>query len=107
VGVFFFSFSFQGQVYPCAVICWFDRVDNEPDDATGMWVVWPGVTATRQPKMAVIHVDSIFQAAHLIPVYGAAPSLPSHGIRPNDSYDHFCLFYINKFADHHAFAMAF
>jgi hypothetical protein len=69
----FFAFSFQGHQYPCAVIHWFDHVENAPHSNTGMWVVKPSVTAARQPKFAVIHINSIFCAAHLIPVFTAAP----------------------------------
>ena len=104
----FFSFSFQGQLYPCAVVRWFDHVGDAPDDNTGMWVVKPSVTAARQPKIAVIHTDAIFRAAHLIPVFAkAAPIPPTQEISPNQSYDRFHLFYVNKFADHHSFATAF
>ncbi|KAF8132929.1 hypothetical protein EV363DRAFT_1397839 [Boletus edulis] len=56
---------FHDQVYPCAVIRWFDRVSDAPDEATGMWVVKLSMTAARQPKIAVIQVESIFRAAHL------------------------------------------
>ena len=103
----FFSFSFQGDLYPCAIIHWFDRVGDAPDDDTSMWVVKPSVTVTRQLKIAVIHLDTIFRATHLIPVYAAATPIPPLGIPPNQSYDHFRLFYINKFADHHAFTTVF
>ncbi|KAH0838763.1 hypothetical protein J3R83DRAFT_7138 [Lanmaoa asiatica] len=103
----FFSFTFQGILYPCAVVRWFDHVGDAPNDNTGMWIVKPSVTAARQPKIAVIHADAIFRAAHLIPVYAAATPIPPQGIPPNRSYDHFRLFYVNKFADHHSFATAF
>ncbi|KAN0094739.1 hypothetical protein V8E55_003026 [Tylopilus felleus] len=103
----FFSFAFQGTLYPCAVVRWFDRVGDAPNDNTGMWVIKPSITAARQPKFAVIHTDTIFRAVHLIPVYAAAPPIPPEGIPPNQSYDHFRLFYVNKFADHHSFVTAF
>ncbi|KAH9963681.1 hypothetical protein BJV74DRAFT_786692, partial [Russula compacta] len=74
---------------------------------TGMWVVKPSMTTARQPKFAIIHINSIFRAAHLIPVFVAAPQLPPQEIHPHCSYDYFHLFYINKFADHHAFATVF
>lgn len=102
----FFSFKFQGEQFSCTIIWWFDRVGNAPNDDTGMWIIKPSSNASRQPKIAVIHIDSIFHAAHLIPVYGTLP-IPSQGIPPNKSYDHFHLFYINKYADHHAFTTAF
>ncbi|KAI0002867.1 hypothetical protein BJV74DRAFT_876312 [Russula compacta] len=72
-----------------------------------MWVVKPSTTAARQPKLAVIHINSIFCATHLIPVFTAAPQLPPQGVHPHCSYDYFHLFYVNKFADHHAFTMVF
>ncbi|KAH9993136.1 hypothetical protein BJV74DRAFT_877811 [Russula compacta] len=39
----------------------FILTDNVPDDDTGMWVV--------QPEFAVIHLNSVARAAHLLPVY--------------------------------------
>ena len=35
----FFSFNHIGTVYPCAVIRWFDKVGDAPDENTGMWRV--------------------------------------------------------------------
>ena len=37
----FFSFYFRGTYYPCAVVHWFNRVGDEPDEDTGMWLVRP------------------------------------------------------------------
>lgn len=77
----FFSFSFQGQLYSCAVVCWFDHDGDAPDDDTGMLVVKPSVTMVRQPRIAVIHTDAIFHAAHIISVFAkAAPIPPTQGI---------------------------
>ncbi|KAI6001402.1 hypothetical protein EDD15DRAFT_2385918 [Pisolithus albus] len=90
----FFSFSSQSTRYPCAVVQWFDRVGDEPDADTGMWIVRPAFTTHRRPSIAVIHVDTIYRAAHLIPF-----------IKPHHSYDVFTTFYINKFIDHHAFSL--
>ena len=41
----FFSFRWEGDIFPCAVIRWFDRVGDEPDDDTGMWMVEPSCLA--------------------------------------------------------------
>ncbi|KAH9988772.1 hypothetical protein BJV74DRAFT_773292, partial [Russula compacta] len=101
----FFSFWFHGHWYPCVVIRWFDHIDNAPNDNTGMWIVKPSTTAARQLKLAVIHINSIFHATHLILVFTAASQLPPQGVHPHCSYDYFHLFYVNKFADHHTFAM--
>ncbi|KAF8552429.1 hypothetical protein OG21DRAFT_1477771 [Imleria badia] len=92
----FFSFYFKGIYYPCAAVHWFDRVGDEPDEDTGMWL--------HQRGISIIHIDSIYRAAHLIPVYGKH-IIPSH-LHPHHSYDSFHLFYVNRFADHHAFEIA-
>ncbi|KAI9568758.1 hypothetical protein HD554DRAFT_2021677, partial [Boletus coccyginus] len=48
-----------------------------------------------------IHIESIYHAAHLIPVYGTDPILLE--IKPHHSYNAFKSFYINKYTDHHSF----
>ncbi|KAG1878456.1 hypothetical protein C8R48DRAFT_804965 [Suillus tomentosus] len=98
----FFSFKYRGNTYPCAVIHWFDKVGDTADEDTGMWIVSPAGGAS---KHAVIHVDAIYRAAHLIPVYGME-FLPQ-GFKCHDSYDAFRTYYVNKYADHHAFEIAF
>ncbi|KAI6132289.1 hypothetical protein EV401DRAFT_2053882 [Pisolithus croceorrhizus] len=102
----FFSFKYQGILYSCAVIHWFDRVGDGPDPATGMWVVHPGYLRRNLRNTAVVHIDTIYRAAHLIPVY-AAHNINSTDIRPHRCYNTFHLFYVNKYADHHAFEIAF
>ncbi|KAI6141325.1 hypothetical protein BKA82DRAFT_28768 [Pisolithus tinctorius] len=102
----FFSFKYQGTLYPCAVVHWFDRMGDGPDIATGMWIVCPSYNARNVPHIAIIHIDAIYRAAHLIPVY-AAHNINTRDIKPHDSYDTFNSFYVNKFADHHAFEIAF
>ncbi|OJA13053.1 hypothetical protein AZE42_13586 [Rhizopogon vesiculosus] len=55
----FFSFAFRGQFYPCALVHWFSRTDNRPDDDTGMWIVRPEFNTDGSHKAAVIHLDTI------------------------------------------------
>ena len=38
----FFSVKYLGTFYPCAVVHWFDRVEDGPDLDTGMWIVHTG-----------------------------------------------------------------
>jgi hypothetical protein len=99
----FFSFRLRGVYYPCAVVRWFNRVGNTPDDNTGMWMVEPS-SVDHHAHFAVIHVDTIFRSAHLIPVYGT-DMLPLT-IKSHHVLDIFTLFYVNKYADHHAFEIA-
>ncbi|KAI6147387.1 hypothetical protein BKA82DRAFT_35341, partial [Pisolithus tinctorius] len=96
----------EGTLYPCAVIRWFDCMGDGPDVATGMWIVCPSYNARNVPHIAIIHIDAIYRAAHLIPIY-ATHNINTRDIKPHDSYDTFNSFYVNKFTDHHAFEIAF
>ncbi|KAG2133568.1 uncharacterized protein EDB93DRAFT_1242859 [Suillus bovinus] len=100
----FFSFTFNAVSYPCAVVRWFDKASDGPDQDTGMWIVTPSFDTDHSFSVGIIHIDSIYRAAHLIPVYGA--QIISRDIKHHDSYDAFRAFYLNKFADHHAFEVA-
>jgi hypothetical protein len=102
----FFSFVFDNIEYQCALIHWFCRVGLEPDQDTGMWVVEPEFDADENPHIAIIHVDSIYHAAHLIPAYRTNQYI-SRFLTMHDTLDTFKEFYINKFADHHAFEIAY
>ncbi|KAG2742415.1 hypothetical protein P692DRAFT_20749556 [Suillus brevipes Sb2] len=46
----------------------------------------------------------IIHAAHLIPLYGS--NFLPRAITFHDSYNVFRTFYVNKYADHHAFEVA-
>ncbi|KAI6144294.1 hypothetical protein BKA82DRAFT_169355 [Pisolithus tinctorius] len=102
----FFSFKYQGTLYPCTVIRWFNCMGDGPDVATGMWIVRPSYNAHNVPHIAIIHINVIYRAAHLIPIY-AAHNINTRDIKPHDSYNMFNSFYVNKFTDHHAFEIAF
>lgn len=97
----FFSFTFEGNLYPCTVVRWFDKAGDRPDEDTGMWIVTP---SDNSQSVGIIHIDSIYRAAHLIPVYGTQNI--SRNLKHYNSYDAFRAFYVNKFADHHAFEIA-
>jgi hypothetical protein len=99
----FFSFVFDGKTYPCALVRWFSRIAEECDEDTGMWMVQPEVEDNDSPSISVIHIDCIFRAAHLLPIYGDDPI---DSISPDDSLDIFHGFYVNKYIDHHAFEIA-
>jgi hypothetical protein len=101
----FFAFTCRdGRHFPCAIVRWFDKIGDSPDKDTGMWMVRPGYLPNHSPNYAVIHLDSIYHAAHLIPVYGMDPI--SRNIKPHSCYDAFRAFYVNKYVDHHTFEIA-
>ena len=102
----FFSFNYMGKSYPCAVVRWFTRVGDGPNTDTGMWVIRPSYRMRNSPDVAIIHIDTIYRAAHLIPTY-ATHNINAKDIKPHQSYDTFHSFYVNRFADHHAFEIVF
>ncbi|KAG1849082.1 hypothetical protein C8R48DRAFT_750295 [Suillus tomentosus] len=99
----FFSFNYRTLYYPCAIVHWYSYVLEGCDPDTGMYVVTPMTTGDSIPDISVIHIDSIFRTAHLIPVYGP-DFIPK--ISPHDSYDMFNSYYVNRYADHHTFEIA-
>ena len=101
----FFSFLFKGITYPCAFVRWFSIIGEERDEDTGMWMVQPAVTEERLPEVSVIHLDCVFRAAHLLPIYGDR-RIPEN-VSLHNSLDAFVGFYVNKYADHHAFEIAY
>ena len=101
----FFSFMHQDISYPCALVQWFSVIGDEPEDETGLWMVEPDVNEDGQPKLAVIHLETIFCAAHLVPAY-CTPNFVRRSLSMHETLDEFKTFYVNKFVDHNAFEIA-
>jgi hypothetical protein len=101
----FFSFSYNGVKYPCALVDFFSCVDDVPNDNTGMWVVEPRILDDGRKSTSIIHLDTIVRAAHLLPVFGRDHI--SRTLTHSDTLDEFSRFYVNKYADHHSFEIAF
>ena len=97
------SFVFNGKTYPCALVRWFSHISEECDKDTGMWMVQLEVEDDGSPSISMLHIDCIFHAAHLLPIYGVDPI---GLISPDNSLDVFPVFYVNKYIDHHAFQIA-
>ena len=99
----FFSLTYTDrQTFSCALVRWFDLIADEPDDLTGMWMIAPSFIGESE-NLAVIHVDTIVRSAHLIPIFGQRPVPPF--VSFYNSLDAFRGFYVNGFADHHAFEL--
>jgi hypothetical protein len=101
----FFSFSHGAILYPCALIQWFSVIGNVPEEDTGLWMVEPDIWEDGRPYLAIIHIDTIFCAAHLSPVYHSS-NFVKRSLTMHDTLDEFKVFYVNKFVDHHAFDIA-
>ena len=102
----FFSFVYNEREYQCALIHWFSLIGTGPNENTGLWIVKPDVNVDKSPHIAVIHINCIFRAAHLIPAYQTNQYV-SRSLTMHDTLDTFPQFYINRFVDYHAFKIAF
>lgn len=100
----FFSFEFQDKTYPCALVHWYAFTSQECDIDTGMWMVEPQLWPDRSPYISVIHLDCIFRAAHLLAICGN--TLIPDNVTYRTSLDDFQEYYVNKYADHHAFEIS-
>ena len=100
----FFSFQHEDKKYPCALIQSYSHVGSEPDEDTGFWMVEPDTDDDGDPCLAVIHLDSVYRAVHLLPVHQDNTFVErTTGITMHSSLDMFQLFYINRFVDHQSF----
>ncbi|KAF9232868.1 hypothetical protein BU15DRAFT_90553 [Melanogaster broomeanus] len=98
----FFSFAFLNKTFPCTLVHWYKRIGSQPDDITGLWMVHPSFEDDGSRESSVIHLDSIFRAVHLLPMF--SNSNPIHpAVTFDNSLDAFKGYYVNKFADHHLF----
>ncbi|KAG0701704.1 hypothetical protein DFH29DRAFT_982632 [Suillus ampliporus] len=99
----FFSFMHNRVTYPCALVDRFSHMGRGPDAITGMWKVKLEVTVMGRHQIhiqSIEHIDTIYRAAHLLPVFGDGP-LPVD-FHFAHSLDAFNSYYVNKYADHHA-----
>jgi hypothetical protein len=98
----FFAFQHREQHYPCALVHWFSFVGVEPEEETGFWMVEPDFANDGSPHLAIIHIDSIYRAVHLLAAHQDDQFI-SRELTMHSTLDKFKLFYVNKYADHHAF----
>jgi len=71
----------------------------------GLWIVEQDLDERGFPLAAIIHLDTVLRAAHLMGVCGEA-FIPKT-LTSDNSLDAFYSFYVNKFIDHHAFEIVF
>jgi hypothetical protein len=65
----FFSFNYEGMMYPCALVEWFKTYGRSPDIETGMWKVCREYKNSNLVT-SVIHLDTILRGSHLLLVFG-------------------------------------
>ncbi|KAI0745331.1 hypothetical protein C8Q76DRAFT_764613 [Earliella scabrosa] len=94
----FLSFPHHITMYECALVEWFEFVDQHPDPVTGMWMVKPEMAGNRR-AVGVISVDSIVRSCHLLPVCGRT-RIPST-FHFSKTLDAFRRYLVNVYADYH------
>lgn len=100
----FFKFLYDRVDYPCAPVHWYSTGD-EPDAATGFWVVWPESTHLGSHHTSVIHLNSIIRVAHLLPIFPSDAPVYWE-INYMNVLNIYTSFYVDKFIDHHVFEVA-
>ncbi|KAE9386188.1 hypothetical protein BT96DRAFT_1086980 [Gymnopus androsaceus JB14] len=90
----FFSFKYQDNVYPCALVHWFNTYGRSQDPNTGLWIVRPAY------HDSLIHLDTLLRGVHLIPNYGPRPL--NRAVKFYHSLDAFSAYYVDRLADYHA-----
>ena len=95
---FLYYDAYLDKSMPCALVNWFIPDGDEPDEATGMWVVHPEYEG-RSWTLDIIHLKSVAWGVHLLPVYGL-DFLPKD-FQYKVSLDAFNSYYVNHYVDHH------
>lgn len=100
-----FSVEHRGKTYPCALIQWYSKLEDEPDSLTGMWRVSPDFDESGRPAREVISLDTIIRASHLLGDPDNRPLPPD--VTFVTALSKFKAFFVNKYVDHHAYEIAF
>ena len=67
-----------------------------------MYIVEPDHLHISQSVTTVVHLYTIFRAAHLLPVFSNHPPLSKHQ-HHEQMLDSFSEFYINQYVNHHTY----
>ncbi|KAH9965083.1 hypothetical protein BJV74DRAFT_911363 [Russula compacta] len=67
---------------------------------TGLWVVRPEFGTNGRRTLAIIHLDCVARAAHLLPIYSS--SFIPEDFHFLDALDVFCAYFVNRHIDHHS-----
>jgi hypothetical protein len=98
-------FNFDDKDFLCAFVWWFETTGDSPCPETGMWMVHPDIDHQCHRVSSVIHIDSILHVAHLIGVCGS--SFIPDNLTYTKLLQAFKNYYVNKYADHHAYDIAY
>ena len=102
----FFSFEVGDEVFSCTLTHHFCKSFDDPDPDNGMRIVEPDTDINKYQVMSIIHVGSIFYAAHLLPAFRGDVAVPRQA-KFSHTLKIFNAFYVNKYIDYHAFETVF
>ena len=77
------------------------------DVGTRMRFVEPEIFNDGSCNLSIIHLDSAVHLTHLLPIHCYKPAPSRCLLNYTQSLDTFSAFYVNKYADHHAFEILF
>src|SRR6266705_2484469 len=97
------SFVHQRKIYLCTLVEWFKKYGSHPDKETSMWKVRPHFMGHCR-LTTVIHLDSVLQGTHLLPVFCGATYLPVD-FHFSYSLDTFEAYFVNKYADNQMYEL--
>ena len=98
----FFSFEYGSETHCCALVHWYRLWQDEPDHDNGMYIVQPDIVRGHR-NMAIISVDLIIRAVHLLPIFDETRL--DHSLNYTHSLDIFKAFYVNHLIDSHAYEL--
>jgi hypothetical protein len=101
----FFKFLYRGTSHSCALIHWFMKLEDEPSELNGMWVVEHMRYPDGTPVPSIIGINTLVRSAHLLPLFDD-DEFVSKDLECDDTLDHFNMFYVNRYIDHHSFLIA-
>jgi hypothetical protein len=99
----------RDRSFACALVHMWEVIGNEPDEDTGMWAARPLMSGINcSPVLDVVSLAVVRRASHLVPIFSAERA---HWIPLRHCFsttlDTFRSFYINKWIDHNAYAIAY
>ena len=74
----FFSFSFEGTTYPCALVQWFSTYSDSPCKDAGFWRVEPDHNARGGHQCSVIYTLIPFSNQHILSEWQVPSSFLRH-----------------------------
>ena len=101
----FFKFLYRGTSHSCALIHWFMKLEDEPSELNGMWVVEHMRYPDGTPVPSIVGINTLVRSAHLLPLFDD-DEFVSKDLECDDALDHFNMFYVNRYIDHHSFLIA-